>query len=569
MSRFLIPLLVTLIFSACNKPTPPGQSIAQIPLTSLIGTLDPANSYDAVSGEVVYQVYEQLYEYHYLKRPLTLQPLLARQLPRIDQGGTRYTITIKRNIQYHEDPAFKGQARTLKAMDFIHQIKRIALTKTQSNGWFLFNNMIVGLDEFRRQAKDHSDILHRDVYGLQAVGDYTLVIKLTRPYPQLPYVLAMSFTSPVPYEAIVHYQNNLGEHPVGTGPFQLVRWNRGLDLVLEKNPHYRRALYPAQGESGDLLADANKPIPFVDQIKFKIIKEGQARWLNFLSQKIDFLPIPKDNFNMAITPEGKLSPLLKGKNVALQINPTLTYWWLAFNMHDPHLGKNHKLRQAIAHAIDIKRYIKLFTNNTGKQANSIFIPEVPGYHPNAKVNFAFDLKQAHLLMTQAGHAKGKGLPRFTYDIRGHSTQGRQQGEYIKSALEKIGIKIDIVTNTFPGFLEKLRQGKMQIWIDGWTLDYPDAENITQLLYSKAHPPGPNHCFYHNQQVDKLIEQLKVLPNGPKKFSLMQRIEAYVAQDLPWVILYYRRDYLLYQKRLKNFKKSDAVSNYLKYVRLAP
>ena len=573
MAYSLGGLILSLLFLSCQKQenTKSFLNTLQIPLREQIETLDPANSYDTVSASVVYQAYEQLYEYHYLKRPYSLRPLLAKDFPKIDQKGTQYTIQIKKGILYHDDPAFKGRARYLKAIDFIHQIKRIALVKTRSKGWFLFKNAIKGLDQFRQKAKSYQDILNRDVEGLKAIGDDTLVIKLKKPYPQLRYVLAMSFSSPMPYEAIDYYQNDLRERLVGTGPFKLVKWNRGLNLRMEKNQKYHHGVYPSEGDSlakgHGLLKDAGKQIPFIDKINFKIIKEDQTQWLNFLNEKIDFLAIPKDNFNTAITPEGKLSPELKGKDIVLEIMPTLVYWWLAFNMGDPILGKNLKLRQAMAHAINIKRYIQLFTNNVGQKANSIFIPGVAGYDLNSQVNFKFDLKKARLLMRQAGYPAGKGLPRFSFDLHGASTISRQKGEYIKSSLEKIGIKINVTLNTFPGFLKKLHEGKLQIWFGGWSLDYPDAENITQLLHSSNHPPGPNTSFYDNKQVDKLIEKLKALPDGPQKFSIMKEIEQNIFKDLPWILLYYKRDYLLSQGYLKNFRKSDLIYNYPKYLKI--
>lgn len=50
-------------------------------LTSEISTLDPVNSYDNVSGTVICNIYEQLYDYHYLNRPYELKPLLAKVCP--------------------------------------------------------------------------------------------------------------------------------------------------------------------------------------------------------------------------------------------------------------------------------------------------------------------------------------------------------------------------------------------------------------------------------------------------------------------------------------------------------
>ena len=574
MRIFAFTLSLALLISSCSKKNNnlKKDKIAHIALRSDVSTLDPANAYDSVSISINSQIYEQLYEYHYLHRPYLIQPLLAKSLPSLNRDRTQYTIEIKKDIHYHDHPVFKGKTRSVKAIDFIHQIKRIALSQTKSNGWFLFENKIKGLDEFRKNASSYQDILNKNVSGLQAPNDSTLIITLKAPYPQLKYILAMGFASPMPYEAIEFYKNNLNERPMGTGPFKLTEWNRGLNLILEQNPHYRQTTYPQRGDSyaktHGLLEDAGKYLPFLSKIKFHIIKESQTRWLNFLNKKIDFLPIPKDNFNMAITAQGELSPELKGKDISLQIVPTFTYWWVAFNMTDPIIGKNLKLRQAIAHSIDIKKYLKLFTNNIGQKANSIFIPEITGYDSTAQVNFQYNLEKAKKLLAESGYPEGEKLPTFTYSVRGSSTFNRQQGEYFQEMLEKIGIKIKVEVNTFPGFLQKMRRGKLQIWTDGWVLDYPDAENISHLLYSKNHPPGPNHSFYSNPKVDHLITQLKYLEYGGKKSSIMKKINQQVLKDLPWIPLYYQRNYILYQNYFKNFRKSDLISNYLKYIKIS-
>ena len=123
-------LALILLCLSCKQSNDVKQTL-QAPLRDNIDTIDPANAYDSISLSVVYQAYEQLYEYHYQKRPYSLQPLLAVGLPRIEQNGTRYTIKIKSGILYHDDPAFKGRTRHVKAIDFINQIKRIATGQNQ------------------------------------------------------------------------------------------------------------------------------------------------------------------------------------------------------------------------------------------------------------------------------------------------------------------------------------------------------------------------------------------------------------------------------------------------------
>ena len=411
------------------------------------------------------------------------------------------------------------------------------------------------------------------VEGLRAVDDRTLRIELTGPYPQLVHALAMSFTSPVPLELAEHHSNILNHAAAGTGPFTLRRWVKTSKVELARNPHYREERYPSEGGPGDkergLLADAGKRIPLLDGIEFHIIREEQTRWLNFRSRKIDMIVVPKDNFSEAVGPGGKVGKDLAAEGVRLKTYPTLTYWWLGFNMKDPLWGGNKHLRLAVAHAIDMDRYIEMFTNNVGKRANSIYPPGIPGYDASASLPHRHDPAKAARHLELAGYPKGRGLPPVDFDTRTTSSTGRQMAEFIASELKKIGIRVRVRTNTFPAFLTKSKNGKLRFWQDGWSLDYPDAENGLQLLASGNHPPGPNTTQYSNPEFDRLLGRLKLLPDGPEKFRIMRRMEAIVHADLPWVMQFYRRRNLLHHARLRNYRPSDLIANSYKYLRVVP
>lgn len=572
--KSLILLCLMLSLSSCfQKKSASDNNTLVHPLSGEISTLDPANSYDVISAAVVYQALEPLYQYHYLKRPYTLEPLLAKDMPKVEQNGLRYIIPIKKKIRYHDDPAFNGKPRYVKAEDFITQIKRLAFIPNASNGWWLFDGKIKGINEFRDTVgSDINKLYNTPIEGLKALDDHTLVIDLSEPYPQMTVALAMSFTAPVPMEVVKKYDNKLSNRMVGTGPFMLQKWNRLSGLTLVKNPNYHESFYPSQGDrlahSRGMLKDAGKKLPFLDRIEFKIMKESQTRWLNFLAKKVHILKnIPKDNYQNAVTPQGSLSQDLRAKGIQLQAFPTLTYWWLSFNMKDSIFSKNKNLRLSVAHAFDFDRHIELFTNKIGQRANSIYPPGVPGYNPNSILPYKYDPQKAKEYLKKAGYPEGKGLPTISFDVRGTSAQNRQLGEYLKSQMEKVGIPIKVNTNTFPDFLEKAKKGELEFWQDGWTLDYPDAQNVLQLLLRKNFVPGPNVTYYHNPKFEKLFDELKFLPEGERKWELMKKMEKVVNEDLPWIMQYYSRNYVLFHGNLKNFRHSDLIYNNMKYLKI--
>ena len=562
--------LALLLFGGCTNKNKKTDTI-EISLAGEISTIDPAACYDTICNVPVAQVYESLYEFEYLKRPYSLRPLLADGQPQISKDRLTYTFKIKKGIKYH-DSDLVPKGREVKAQDFVNQIKRLAFMGTNSRGLWLFDGKIKGLNEWREKVQtDLNQFFSEPVEGLSAPDDQTFVIQLKYPYPQLLYAMAMTFTSPIPEEAIKAAKNDFSTKAIGTGAYFITNYNSIQGVDLKKNDSYSTSVYPTEGDrwsrENGLLKDSGAKLPFMDKVRLVVIKEAQTDWLNFLKKKIDMINLTKDHYHVALTPVGKLKPEIIKDEIVLQASPTLIYWWIAFNMKDPVVGKNLNLRKAIAYGVNIEKYIELFTYNVGQKSNSIYPPGVPGYSPAAELPYKYDLALAKEYLKKAGYPDGKGLAPLKFDIRGSDTRRRQMGEYIQQELRSLGIKVEVVINTFPAFLEKARKGQLQFWQGGWVLDYPDAENVLQLLSSQNLPPGQNYFNYENSDYDKLFQEVRVIEDGKRKFELMQKMEDLVNADLPWVMQYYARNYILSHKYLKNFLYSDIIYNNIKYLKI--
>jgi oligopeptide transport system substrate-binding protein len=564
-------LVILMVLSGCTKSLKQGDTI-DLSLSGDISTLDPANCYDTVCYPPIAQVYETLYEIEYLKRPYSLKPLLSDGFPIISNDRLKYTFKIKRGIHYHDSPIL-AKGRQVKAQDFVNQIKRLAFQGTSSQGFWLVDGKIKGINEWRNKVGTNLDLFFTEgVPGLSAPDDHTLIIELLRPYPQLLWGMAMTFTSPIPEEAIRASQNDLRQTFVGTGPYIITNYNPSQEVILKKNERYASSLYPSQGDryahENGLLKDAGARLPFVKNVRFHVIEETQTEWLNFMAKKIDLVNLMKDQYPLALTSDGKLKPEILKKNIHLQSSPTLIYWWMSFNMKDPIVGKNLNLRKAIAHGVNIAKYIEIFTYNIAQRANSIYPPGIAGYSPSTDLPYKYDLPLAKEFLKKAGYPNGMGLPKLIYDVRGTDTRKRQMGEFVQQELRQLGIEVEVRLNTFPAFLEKSRAGELQFWQGGWVLDYPDSENVLQLLTSSHLPPGPNSSQYSNLEFDKMFNELRELEDGERKFQLMKKMEDIINRDLPWVMQYYSRNYLLYHDHLKNFRYSDIIYNNIKYLKIS-
>jgi ABC-type transport system substrate-binding protein len=547
-----------------------------------VKTWDPANAYDTVSLSLVPSVLETLYQYSYLSEVYKVEPLLASGMPKYSADKLTLTIPIKHGIKFQDDPCFKetqGKGRELKAQDFVNGIKRLAIPSLQSTGWWVVDNRVVGINEFHNKLNQASKedllkVFDSEVAGLKALDDYTLQIKLKKPVPQMLYLLSMSFTAPVPKEAMLDYadkQGNLLDHPVGTGAFKLAKWDRNHEIVLEKNPNFRGEPYPAAGSMTyrkiGLLEDAGKPMPFVDRVTVSVVKESQPQWLNFMKGNADLILLPKDNFKQAITDQVNLSPELVKKGIHLNIETGVVVRYISFNMQDKLIGSNKYLRQALSSAINRDQWISIFTNGSGRKMVNAIPPGIPDRPRTTELKYDFDLAKAKELLKKAGYPDGSGLPPLKFDLRGASTTDRQLGDFVAQQFSQIGVHVEIIPNTFPAFLEKMKQGNLQISYGGWSMDYPDAENIYQLLYGPNKSPGPAESNYDVPEFNNLFEQIEIMDSSAKRAALVQKMDDLIQEDCPWAFAYYEASYDLSQPWFMNYRGSDIILNKYKYYRI--
>jgi oligopeptide transport system substrate-binding protein len=568
----LFILLSACMFNACTQKNPlSGKMVFNTYVKDRIQGLDPALAHDSYSQQTLMQIYEGLLHFHYLKRPIQLEPQLSEGMPNISVDGLTYEFTLKKNIYFQDSPAFKnGRGREVTAEDFIYSWKRLADAKNKSENFWVFRNKIKGLDQWRDLMTQGKATYASSIEGLHAPDPYHLVIHLLQPDSSFLYLLASSMTVVVPKEAVEYYGADFVNHPVGTGAFILESWSHGSRVILTKNPHYRPIFYPSEGDESDRilgrLNDKNKQLPFLDRIVINEMLEEQPQWLSFLKGDIDNLFVPKDNLAQAVT-NNHLSAALAAKDIQLQLAPSIDITYISFNTENKFL-KNKKLRQAMSMAYNKKNLIKMFYDGHGTPAHGPIPPGLNGYRKDIKnPNVEFNIVQAQQLLKEAGFENGKGLPTFTFELgAGHST-ARQMAEFFQMQMAAIGIKIKLHINTWAQFSDKILKKQADIFDMTWNADYPEAGNFFQLFYSKNISPGPNNSNFKNATYDTLYETASRLPEGSAKTHLYEKMEDLLMDETPWIFNLHRVRVILNQAWLKNYKPSYVILDSMKYYRI--
>lgn len=566
---FLVIVMALSFFSACAKNQNSKERVLNVIAASDVKGFDPIMSSDVGSAAQISKIYEGLLSYHWLKLPYELIPNLAEEMPVVSADGMTYTFKLRKGVYFQDDISFpNGKGREMEASDFVYSIKRLADSKNQATGWWILDGKIKGLNEWRIKYQTQPVANYdEEVAGLKAIDKYTIQFQLSKAFPQFLYALAMPYTYVVPKEAVAKYGAEFINHPVGTGAYVLPVFDQGKRIVFTKNPTFREKFYPTEASEvyKDYLADAGKKLPLVDKIIVNVMVESQPAWLKFNKGEIDYLSIPKDNFSATIV-DNKLTPEMLNKGMSLTIMPAIDVYYIGFNF-DVKLFQNVNLRRAMSLAYDAKTANTLFYNDTGFPAASVSPPGLAGNVANFKNQWRGpNLDLARKTLALAGYPEGKGLPEITLDTMS-STSARQKAEYFQQQMEKIGIKIKIITNLNPELQAKIKKRATQMIDYGWIGDYPDTENFLQIFYGPNSSPGANNSNYNNPMFNKEFEAAAVMQNSPARTAIYEKLNRFLADEAVAIFTVHTQSYILQQKWIKNYHDSDFIYDFHQYINI--
>jgi oligopeptide transport system substrate-binding protein len=585
---------------------------------SAVKSIDAATCGDVTSATIQGNFYESLYAYHFLKRPLEVEPQLALSMPDISADGFVYTIKIRPGIFFHRNPCFgkdsgdpqRWATRELRAEDFVLGFKRVADYHINTGlAWAFLANRIVGLDEFREKTKQFSsgDFARYDlpVEGLRAVDSQTLQLTLTEPFPQFVNVLAINVYAPTPREAVEYWLTTdydkkgnpttipirerspeflAPQQVVGTGPHQLTTFKRKWKIILDRHPDFRDEFYPAEGEPasadwpGDsalgLLQDAGKKVPFFDRVYLRYVEETYASWMLFLSGQRGVAGIPQETFESVISPGKTLSDSWGKKGIKLITTTDPAIYWINFNMEDSVLGASKSLRQALCLGYDVENEIQILLNGRAKRAVNVVPSSLKG-HKEAGPGpyFRYDLAAAKAKIIQArtelkavGRLVKDEIPELKIDLS-DGPQSLRMADFARQQFNLLGIKLKIVFNDWPTLQRKIENKQVQMYSMGWHADYPDAENFLQLYYSGNIDKGTNNANYRNPLYDSLYTTVRVMQDSPRRTAIYCRMIQIISEDCPSLLLYEPENFYLYYDWMRNIKPHPIGYGFNRYRRI--
>jgi ABC-type transport system substrate-binding protein len=412
---------------------------------------------------------------------------------------------------------------------------------------------------------------------VRALDRYTLQFKLAASNPRfVDHLSDASVVGAVAREVVEAQTDHVMEHPVGTGPFMLTRWQRNSLITLDRNPGFRDQYYDEEAPADDPIAQAavarlrGKKLPIVDRVEISIIEEAQPRWLAFLNNEMDVLEQVPEDFTYVAIPNNKLAPNLAKRGIYAVRYPRADASLSYFGMTDPVVGgytpERVALRRAIALAVDLDQEIRQVRRGQAIPGQSLLPPGVSGYDAAFKSEMSeFNPARAKALLDLYGYIDRDGdgwreQPDGSPLVIEYATQpsdfDRQLITQWKKNMDAIGIRMVFRTAKWPENLKASRAGKLQMWGVG-NSGGPDGADFLVLGYGKSAGQG-NLARFDLPEYDRLYELQKRLPDGPERYAAMTQAKelliAYMPYKVhvhriwtdlaqPWVIGYHRNIFL--------------------------
>ena len=486
-------------------------------------TLTPVANVAQPTQLVAGNVFDGLVSYGFDLKP---QPLLAESWE-VAPDGLTITFRLRQGVRWHDGKPFTAA-----------DVK-----------W--------SLENVWKTIHPRNKALFENVSAVETPDDHTVVLRFSKPSLPIFSVLNGVGAPILPkhlYDGTDILNNPYNNKPVGTGPFVFKEWKRGEYVLLERNPDYWQ---PGR--------------PYLDRIIFRVIPDAAARAAAIEKGEVQyapFNPVPfRDVERLAALPHLKVE--------------TRGYEWLSpvlyfdLNVENPAL-KDVRVRQAIAHAVDRDALARVVWFGYAKPAVSPVPSTLAAFHDPDVPKYPFDLKKAEALLDQAGFPRGADGTRFTlaHDYLPYGDDYRRTGEFLKQALKKVGIEVNIRAQDSAAFIKRVYADRDFDISSSYNAAFPDPQiGVVREYWSGwlgTKTPWTNGSGYRNAEVDRLIEHAAVEGNPQARAADFRAFQQIVQRDLPTLPLLELKFFTIHAANLNGaVQQGDQVYSSLREAWLAP
>jgi peptide/nickel transport system substrate-binding protein len=449
--------------------------------------LDPRIGVDAFSEHLDGLIFDSLVAHD---QSLNVVPDLAQKWE--TPNPTTYVFHLKPNATFHD-----GRPLTSADVKFTFDSIMSGAVKTAKAGSF------------------------RIVESIEAPDDLTVIFHLREPYASFLWDLTKPGIGIVPQGSGAE----LAQHPIGTGPFQFVSATTDEEIVLERNPNYFEGA------------------PEIPRVRFRIVPDAIVRALELRKGSGDV------TIN-SLTPD-MVTSFQQQSDTAIDDQAGTTLAYIAFNFDDPILA-HREVRQALGYATNRATLIQNLLRGMARPAGSLLPANHWAYEPTVK-QYNYSTEQAETLLDAAGFRRGPDGVRFHITLKTSADQStRLLAEAIADEWKRVGVALDLRSLEFATFYSDITHGSFQLYTLRLIGGNNDPDIFEYVFSSKKIPPnGANRGHYRNPALDALLDQARVEMDREKRKAILSQIQTIVAEDEPYINLWYVDNVCVHRQRLTN------------------
>jgi peptide/nickel transport system substrate-binding protein len=460
--------------------------------------MDPALSYTAEGWTAMGELYIPLLTYKHAEgaEGSEVVPGLAKEMPKISNGGKTYTLFLRPGLKYSD-------GKPVKASDFTYAVERVF--KVNSGGSPFYTG-IVGAEKFAETKTG-------GIPGIKT-NDKTgeIVVDLTKPRGTFTNELALMFVAPVPQGT--PNEDLSADPPPATGPYVITKSQPGRGWEYERNPYWAKANSKAMPEY---------PSGHLDGAKITVVRNPQTQVNDIEQGRYDWMqnPPPSDRY-------AEVKSKYEGTQFKVQSTISTYYFWM--NTTKPPFD-DVKVRQAINYAVDSAALERIYAGQI-KGTQQILPPGMPGYK---KIElYPHDMAKAKAMLKEASPAD-MDITVWTDT----ESPNNEAGEYYEGVLKELGfntkLKILNADNYFTVIGNRTTPDLDTGWSD-WYEDYPHPNDFFQPLLAGESILQTNNGNFANiddPELNKEIAKRGEEQLGPEQEAAYSELDKKYMELAPW------------------------------------
>lgn len=482
--------------------------------------IDPYDLEEDQGMMVGYQLFDALTTYDFTKNELVG---LAAESWDVNDAADEFTFHLVKGAKFHD-------GTTVTSKSFKQGWERILNPNTSTEHASAIGYHLAMVDGYSELSAGEAD----ELKGVTCPDDDTLVVKLSQPYADFPYVCMHPALSPVPDCALEDFDTFFFA-PVGNGPFKMDgKWEDGQQINLVRFDDY------SYGEKAKL-----------DGVHFNIQKDVQTAYTEFQAGNLDVAQVPTTQLKDAISQYGESEDgytATTGKEVLT--GDELSIYYLMLNVNDEQL-KDKDLRHALSLAINRQAICDTVFEGTREPAGGIVPPGIKGYVENEWADSRYDVDAAKKILDEKYPADANGKRNLsialTYNLDGDH---KAVMEMVMADWSALGIETSsntaewasILSNTYPN-------ADFQVGRLGWIADYPIMDNFLYPLFVTG--GDNNYGQYSNADVDKGLLDARAIAFDDERVAKYQEVDKLIAEDMPVIPLFYYKHQMVCSQRVKS------------------